>query len=82
MSSGGHRGFTVVTIMTLIFAPFFSHNHWIYKLVSTNTATTTVMCVVHQACPARQVIVNIVKPDLPADPAKDKGKVKTKDEQG
>ena len=74
MSSGGHRGFTVVTIMTLIFAPVFSHKHWIYQLVSQTTETKTVACVVHQPCPAHQTVVNIVRPDLPPDPPKDEKK--------
>ena len=33
MNSGGHRGFTVVTIITLIFAPFFAHHQWVWRLV-------------------------------------------------
>ena len=33
MNSGVHRGFTVVTIITLIFAPFFSHHEWMWRLV-------------------------------------------------
>ena len=68
MNSGSHRGFTVVTIITLIFAPIFLHHHWVYRLTSMTSETRTVPCVVHQPCPSRQTIVNVVYQPLPQDP--------------
>jgi hypothetical protein len=68
MNSGSHRGFTVVTIITLIFAPIFVHHHWAYSLVSWTSQSHTEQCVVHQPCPPFRVIVNEVKPPLPPDP--------------
>src|SRR5947199_1377449 len=41
MTSGGTRGFTVVTIITLVFAPFFNHHQWVWRLVG-ETKTTRV----------------------------------------
>jgi hypothetical protein len=68
MNSGGTRGFTVVTIMTLIFAPVFQNHHWTWKLDSVTSESHTEACVVYEPCPAQQVFVNIVKPELPPDP--------------
>ena len=69
MNSGGHRGFTVVTIITLIFAPFFAHHQWVWHLVGKTKETHVEKCVVHQPCPPHQVIVNIVKEgSLPPPP--------------
>jgi hypothetical protein len=84
MNSGGHRFFTVVTIITMIFGPVFLHHHWVYELTSITSDTHNVQCVVHEPCPKQKVIVNVVRPPLPADPPKgknddDKGK---KDEKG
>ena len=39
MHSGGHRGFTVVTIVTLFFAPIFAHHHWMWRLVGNGRIT-------------------------------------------
>ena len=75
MNSGGHRFFTVVTIITMIFGPVFLHHHWVYELTSITSDTHTVQCVVHEPCPKQKVIVNVVRPPLPADPPNDeKGK--------
>jgi len=43
MNSGSHRGFTIVTIITLLFAPIFVHHHWAYRLVSWTSDTHTEM---------------------------------------
>jgi len=71
MNSGSHRGFTVVTIITLVFAPVFEHHHWLDRLVSQTSETSVVACAAQKPCPAHQTIVNVVRPPLPADPAKD-----------
>jgi hypothetical protein len=68
MNSGGHRGFTVVTIVTLIFAPIFSHHHWLWRLVGKTKETHVEQCVRHQPCPPRRVIVKVVKQDPPPAP--------------
>ena len=69
MNSGGHRGFTVVTIITLIFAPFFAHHRWVWRLVGETKQTHVEKCAVHQPCPPSRVIVNVVKEgSLPPPP--------------
>jgi hypothetical protein len=71
MNSGGHRGFTVVTIVTLVFAPIFSHHHWMWKLVGKTEQTQIVQCEPKQPCPKKKTVVNIVKaPAPPAAPGK------------
>jgi predicted transporter len=64
MNSGGLRGFTVVTILTLIFAPFFSGHHWVWRQVDQTKQTQLVKCVNRAPCPAQQTVVNVVH--LPA----------------
>jgi hypothetical protein len=59
MNSGGHRGFTVVTIVTLMFAPIFSHHHWMWKLVGKTEQTQIVQCAPHAPCPNKKRIVTI-----------------------
>jgi hypothetical protein len=68
MNSGSHRGFTVVTIMTLVFAPVFSHHNWLYKLVSKTSETNRVACVAHESCPHKTEIMNVVTLEAPEDP--------------
>ncbi len=69
MNSGGHRGFTVVTVITLIFAPFFAHHHWVWRFIGETKQTHVEKCVVHQPCPPHRVVVNIDKQgSLPPDP--------------
>jgi hypothetical protein len=65
MSSGSYRGFTVVTIITLIFSPIFMHHQWLYRLTGTTSETHTVQCVVNKPCPTRQLIVNVVFQPIP-----------------
>lgn len=65
MNSGGHRGFTVVTIITLIFSPVFAHHHWLYRLTSWKSESHVEQCVPRRPCPAYRLIVNVVKPELP-----------------
>jgi hypothetical protein len=69
MNSGGHRGFTVVTIITLIFAPFFAHHAWVWRLIGEKHETHVEQCAANQPCPPRRVIVNIDKEgQLPPNP--------------
>lgn len=74
MNSGGHRGFTVITVVTLIFAPVFSHNHWLLKLVGKTEETHVEQCVVHEPCPKQKHIVNTVTLPQPSPDAPAKGK--------
>ena len=74
MHSGGHRGFTVVTIVTLFFAPIFAHQHWMWRLVGKTEQSQIVQCVAKQPCPKKERIVNIVTlPQAPTPPPKGKG---------
>jgi N-acyl-L-homoserine lactone synthetase len=66
MNSGAHRGVTVVTVLTLIFAPVFKHNHWVWKLVGKTRETHTEKCVAKQPCPFRRREVRIVTLPTPA----------------
>jgi hypothetical protein len=68
MNSGGHRGFTVVTIITLIFAPIFVHHQWIWRLVGETRQTHVEKCAVGQPCPPFKVIVTTVKEPAPPAP--------------
>lgn len=52
MSSASTRGFTVVTIVVLVFAPVLKQHGWGYKLVSRHQTTTTVACAAGGSCPA------------------------------
>jgi uncharacterized membrane protein YgcG len=65
MSSGGHRGFTVVTIIVLIFAPFFSRQEWVWRLVGQTKTTHLEQCAPKQPCPAQNVVVNIERLPIP-----------------
>ena len=80
MNSGGHRGFTAVTIVTLIFAPIFAHHHWMWRLVGKTKEKQIVQCVRNQPCPHHLRIVNIVTlPQPPASPPKGDGSDKNND---
>jgi hypothetical protein len=68
MNSGTTRGFTVVTIMTLIFAPLFKNHHWVYGPPTLKTETHVEQCVPQKPCPAFKLLFDIVKPPLPSDP--------------
>ena len=71
MNSGGHRGFTVVTIVTLIFAPIFSHHQWLWQLVGKTEQTQLVQCAPKQPCPKQKHIVTITTVAQPTPPAPD-----------
>lgn len=73
MNSGGHRGFTVVTIIVLIFAPFFSHHKWMWRLIGQTKTTHLEQCAPKQPCPAQKVIVNIERLPIPGGGGHDSG---------
>ena len=52
MNSGGHRGVTVVTVVTLIFAPVLKHHGWVWKLVGkTKETQRLVVTFLHSTSP-------------------------------
>ena len=65
MNSGSHRMFTTVTVITMVFAPFFTHNHWVNKLLRIERETHQEACVRHEPCPAHKTIVERVYLDQP-----------------
>jgi len=44
MQSAATRGFTVVTIVTLIFTPIWKSHHWVDVLTGKKTETSLVRC--------------------------------------
>jgi hypothetical protein len=54
------RGVTVVTIVTLVFAPVFRGHHWVWHLVGKKVETKQVVCQPKEPCPAEKTIVNKV----------------------
>lgn len=60
MHSGGFRGFTVVTVVTLMIAPVFKGHQWLWKLVGRSEQTYVKQCVANQPCPRTERIVNTV----------------------
>jgi len=60
MNSGGHRGVTVVTVITLVFAPVFNHHFFFWRLVGKTKETHIEQCATHRPCPARRREVKIV----------------------
>jgi hypothetical protein len=66
MNSGGHRGFTVVTIIVLVFAPFFAHHEWMWRLVGQRTETRVEQCAPKQPCPAHKLIVTVERQPVPS----------------
>jgi hypothetical protein len=71
------RGVTVVTIITLVFAPVFRGHHWVWHLVSKKVETTQVACKPSDPCPAHKTVLDKVylpAPDgTPPGPGDDQG---------
>lgn len=68
MGSGGTRSVTVVIVVTMIFAPVFKNNHWIYRLAGKRQTTHVVRCAAGSkpaACPARKRVIRRVYRPLP-----------------
>jgi hypothetical protein len=64
MQSAATRGFTVVTVVTLIFTPMWNGKHWIDFLTGRKTDTTIVKCQSGDPCPARKHITQkVVQPN-------------------
>jgi hypothetical protein len=60
MQSAATRGFTVVTVMTLIFTPVWKGNHWVDVLTGKTKETTAVKCQPDEPCPAQKHITKKV----------------------
>jgi hypothetical protein len=56
MQSAATRGFTVVTVLTLIFTPVWKGKHWVDVLTGKKTETTIVKCQPNDPCPAHKHI--------------------------
>jgi len=63
MQSAATRGFTVVTVATLIFTPLWKGNHWVEILTGKTKETTVVKCEPNDPCPAdKHVTKKVVLP--------------------
>jgi hypothetical protein len=69
------RGVTVVTIVTLVFAPAFQGHHWVWHLIGKKVETTQVACQPNEPCPAQQTIVGKVYLPAPDGSTQDQGDV-------
>ncbi len=66
MHSAATRSVTVVTILTLFFAPVMRGHRWVNVLVGKSTETKIVECQAGDPCPARKHITQkIVLPQRP-----------------
>ena len=66
MHSAATRSVTIVTILTLFFAPVLKGHNWKNVLVGKSTETQIVECQPNDPCPKHQKITNKVM--LPARP--------------
>jgi hypothetical protein len=63
LHSAAHRGFTVVTILTLFFTPVLKGHHWKNVLTGSSTDVQIVECQPHGPCPhEKHETVKIVLP--------------------
>lgn len=60
MQSAATRGFTVVTLVTLLFTPLWRGHHWVDVLTGNTTETTVVKCQPNEPCPAQKHITKKV----------------------
>lgn len=60
MQSAATRGFTVVTVVTLIFTPVWKGHRWVEILTGKTTQTTIVKCESRHPCPAHKHITKKV----------------------
>jgi hypothetical protein len=56
--SAAHRGVTVVTVITVIFTPFWRHGEQHLRHTATQKTTTVVPCQPTAPCPRHVTIVN------------------------
>jgi hypothetical protein len=60
LQSAATRGFTSVTIVTLLFTPLWRGHHWVDVLTGKTTETTVVTCQPNESCPAQKHITKKV----------------------
>jgi hypothetical protein len=60
MQSAATRGFTVVTLLTMVFTPLWKGNHWGDLLTGKTTETAVVKCQPNEPCPAQKHITKKV----------------------
>jgi len=60
MQSAATRGFTVVTLVTMVLTPLWKGNHWVDVLTGKTTETTVVTCQPNEPCPAQKHITKKV----------------------
>jgi hypothetical protein len=60
MQSAATRGFTVVTLVTMVLTPLWKGNHWVDVLTGKTTETTVVKCEPNEPCPAQKHITKKV----------------------
>ena len=60
MQSAATRGFTVVTVVTMILAPVWKGKHWVNVLTGKSSETTVVQCQPNAPCPAHKHITQTV----------------------
>jgi len=60
MQSAATRGFTVVTLVTMVFTPLWKGNRWVDVLIGKRTETTVVKCQPNEPCPAQKHITKKV----------------------
>ena len=60
MQSAAKRGFTVVTLVTMVLTPLWKGNHWVDVLTGKTTETTVVTCQPNEQCPAQKHITKKV----------------------
>jgi hypothetical protein len=61
MHSAAHRGVTVVTVVTLLYASVLKHHHWVRILIGHKQTTVRVACSPGKPCPATLKRVKIAK---------------------
>ena len=72
--SAAHRGVTVVTVITIIFTPFWRHGEPHLRHTGTEKATTVVPCTPNAPCPRHVTIVNKqINPAAPSEPTAEDG---------
>jgi hypothetical protein len=64
MGSAAHRT-AVVTIFVMVFAPVFTHNHWVRQLIGTQKTQATFTCVANQPCKDETITTKVVLPNHP-----------------
>jgi hypothetical protein len=72
--SAAHRGVTVVTVITIVFTPFWRHGEQHLRHTATQKTTTVVPCQPNAPCPRHVTIVHKqIEPATPPEPTTNNG---------